>query len=100
MKIKRLIMTMLIVFSLVPLYLVGGMMILEHEGSIEKLQRENLEALGNTIVLNIDSYCRSQKHAMQLLARSSALEHVLMEAEEGRPDKDSVYYRYMQKLLR
>ena len=100
MKIKRLIMTMLIVFSLVPLYLVGGMMILEHEGSIEKLQRENLEALGNTIVLNIESYCRSQKHAMQLLARSSALEHVLMEAEEGRPDKDSVYYRYMQKLLR
>ena len=52
MKIKRLIMAMLLVFSLVPLYIFGSVMIASTQRNFEKMESDNLEALSNTIIMN------------------------------------------------
>lgn len=97
MKIKRFIMGMLVLFSLVPLYLVGGLLIVRNQRSIEKLQSENVEALSKTIILNIESYCDSQRLALQQIAQSKPVQQVL--SAQGGTDADSISYTYMCDLL-
>lgn len=99
MKIKRLIMVMLIVFSLVPLYLLGGLMIARNQSDIEHLESENLEALSNTIVLNIESYLESQKLAMRQLAHSEPVQQAVEASLYGQPAVENASYEYMYDLL-
>lgn len=95
MKIKRLIMTLLIVFSLVPLYLVGGLMILANTKNVDKIMGQNLETLGSTVVMNIEDYCKFQQSMMNRLANTKIVEEVLLK----NPTSDGVAYAYMEDLL-
>lgn len=99
MKIKRLILSMLLVLSLVPLYVVGGLMIVMNKNSIVELENENLEALSNTIVMNIETYLDGQRIAMRQLAYTKPVQQALDAYAQGELDTGSVSYEYMYDLL-
>ena len=77
MKIKRLIMAMLLVFSLVPLYIFGSVMIASTQRNFEKMESDNLEVLSNTIIMNIESYTENQRLSMLQVAQTKSVQQAV-----------------------
>lgn len=99
MKIKRLIMAMLLVFSLVPLYIFGSVMIASTQRNFEKMESDNLEALSNTIIMNIESYTENQRLAMLQVAQTKSVQQAVEASLDGTLDPESTYYDYMDDVL-
>ena len=99
MKIKRLIMAMLLVFSLVPLYIFGSVMIASTQRNFEKMESDNLEALSNTIIMNIESYTENQRLSMLQVAQTKSVQQAVKASIDGTLDPESTYYDYMEDVL-
>ena len=99
MKIKRLIMAMLLVFSLVPLYIFGSVMIASTQRNFEKMESDNLDVLSNTIIMNIESYTENQRLAMLEVAQTKSVQQAVKASIDGTLDPESTYYDYMEDVL-
>ena len=99
MKIKRLIMAMLLVFSLVPLYIFGSVMIASTQRNFEKMESDNLEVLSNTIIMNIESYTENQRLSMLQVAQTKSVQQAVKASIDGTLDPESTYYDYMEDVL-
>ena len=78
MKIKRLIMTLLIVLSLTPTLLVSTTLIVANKSNIDKVTGQDLEAVGSAIIMNIQNYCSRQQTMLTRIAESKLVEDVLV----------------------
>ena len=99
MKIKRLIMAMLLVFSLVPLYIFGSVMIASTQRNFEKMESDNLEVLSNTIIMNIESYTENQRLSMLQVAQTKSVQQAVKASIDGTLDPESTYCDYMEDVL-
>lgn len=95
MKIKRLIMTLLIVLSLTPTLLVSTTLIVANKSNIDKVTGQDLEAVGSAIIMNIQNYCSRQQTMLTRIAESKLVEDVLV----NRVVVDSSVVEYMDNLL-
>ena len=83
---------MLLVFSLVPLYIFGSVMIASTQRNFEKMESDNLEALSNTIIMNIESYTENQRLSMLQVAQTKSVQQAVKASIDGTLDPDSTYY--------
>lgn len=90
---------MLLVFSLVPLYIFGSVMIASTQRNFEKMESDNLEALSNTIIMNIESYTENQRLAMLQVAQTKSVQQAVEASLDGTLDPESTYYDYMDDVL-
>ena len=99
MKIKRLIMAMLLVFLFVSMYIFGSVMIASTQRNFEKMESDNLEALSNTIIMNIESYTENQRLTMLQVAQTKSVQQAVEASLDGTLDTESTYYDYMDDVL-
>ena len=70
MKIKKSLFIFLIVFSLVPLYLMTGILTYNRYQSINRITKENLKSIGETTTLNINGFYEARKAELQVISVS------------------------------
>ena len=99
MKIKKSLFTFLIVFSLVPLYIMTAILTYNHYQSVNKITQENLNAVGEAMSLNLDSFYETRKAEMQTIAQYALVKDVVSKSQENRTDVKPEMIRYMYDML-
>lgn len=77
MKIKHGIYILLLTFTLIPLYVFGLFMVYENDRNVEKITRENLEAISGTEILNIKNFCETRKEKLEVLANLKLVRNMI-----------------------
>lgn len=99
MKIKKSLFTFLIVFSLVPLYIMTAILTYNHYKSINRITQENLNAVGEAMSLNLDSLYETRKSEMQTIAQYALVRDVVSKSLESRTDVKAEMIRYLYDML-
>lgn len=69
MKIKQTVYIFLLFFSLVPLYIFGIFMMYENDKKIEMIMRDNLAAISEAQIMDINNFCEMRRERLVMIAQ-------------------------------
>lgn len=99
MKIKKTLFILLLVFSLLPLYFTTSILTYNHTQSINKFTEENLEAISETLVLNIKDFYSSTQCDLQTIAQYALVQDVIRQSLGEKFVYSEQTLHYMHDLL-
>ncbi len=99
MKIKKSLFIFLIVFSLVPLYIMTGILTYNHYQSINQITKENLKSIGETTTLNINGFYEARKAELQVISQYAMVGNLVEQSLEHKTGVDAEAQRYVQDML-
>lgn len=99
MKIKKSLFIFLIVFSLVPLYLMTGILTYNRYQSINRITKENLKSIGETTTLNINGFYEARKAELQVISQYAMVGNLVEQSLEHKTGVDAETQHYVQDML-
>lgn len=99
MKIKKSLFIFLIVFSLVPLYLMTGILTYNRYQSINRITKENLKSIGETTTLNINGFYEARKAELQVISQYAMVGNLVEQSLEHKTGVDAEAQHYVQDML-
>lgn len=99
MKIKKSLFIFLIVFSLVPLYLMTGILTYNRYQSINRITKENLKSIGETTTLNINGFYEARKSELQVISQYAMVGNLVEQSLEHKTGVDAQTQHYVQDML-
>lgn len=83
MKIKHSIFCLLLFFTLIPVIVLSFFSIHEANQKIEKLTRENLQAVSTNQITNIQNFCEDRKDEMSIIGSYRIVEDAVLSSLRG-----------------
>lgn len=99
MKIKKSLFIFLIVFSLVPLYLMTGILTYNRYQSINRITKENLKSIGETTTLNINGFYEARKSELQVISQYAMVGNLMEQSLKQKSEVDAQTQHYVQDML-
>jgi len=100
MKFRYTLLIILLIFSLLPLYALGLIMMYENDRNTEEVVTESLGAISKTQILDISAFCEERKEYMELIRQYDAVqEEVLVSLGKKKP-KGEGYHTYLEEMLK
>ena len=99
MKLRSAIMLCLLLFSLVPLYLLGTLAIYENNKLIKSTVKENLETLCTLPITNLEDFCAERQHNLYLLGQTSIIQDALLVSLGKKDAADAPDIAYVENML-
>lgn len=99
MKFRHTLLIILMLFSLVPLYLLGVFMVYENERVAEDVVTESLGSISKTQIIDINNFCKAQKEYMELIRQYNVVkDEILINLGEMEP-KGEESLEYLESIL-
>lgn len=98
MKIKQIFYITLLIFTLLPLYFFGSIMIHENNVNIENIVTEDLNAISGSQILDINNFCEARKTEMSRVAKYAIVKDTIL-ASLGEKPYSSQSVEYTQNIL-
>ncbi len=100
MKFRYTLLIILLIFSLLPLYILGLIMMYENDRNTEEVVTESLGAISKTQILDINAFCEEHKEYMELIRQYDAVqEEVLVSIGKKKPEGEG-YDIYLEEMLK
>ena len=99
MKLKKTLVIFFIVFSLVPLYIMAGILTYNHYQSVNKIIKENLKSLGETTVLSMNGFYEERKTELQIISQYAMVENLVVQSLDNRFGIDISAQQYVHDML-
>ena len=99
MKIKKSLFVFLIVFSLVPLYIMTGILTYNRYQSINRITKENLKSIGETTTLNINGFYEARKSELQVISQYAMVGNLMEQSLKQKSEVDAQTQHYVQDML-
>lgn len=99
MKFRHTLLIIFLLFSLVPLYLLGAVLMYENDKNIEEVMTESLESISRTQIQDIKNFCEARKEYLEMIGQYDMVqEAVLISLGEKEQDGKS-YQKYLDNML-
>lgn len=99
MKFRHTLLIVLLLFSLLPLYLLGVVMVYENDQNTEEVITESLGAVSKTQILAINNFCEARKEYMELIRQYEVVQDEVL-ISLGKKEPSGKYgYNYLQNML-
>ena len=99
MKLRSAIMLCLLVFSLLPLYLLGTLAIYENNQLIKHTVKNNLESLCMLPIANLEEFCEERHHNLSLLGQTNIIQDALLVSLGKKDAADAPDIAYVENIL-
>lgn len=99
MKLKKTLVIFLIVFSLVPLYIMAGILTYNHYQSVNKIIKENLKSLGETTVLSMNGFYEERKTELQIISQYAMVDNLVVQSLDNKFGIDISAQQYVHDML-
>lgn len=99
MKLRSAIILCLLVFSLLPLYLLGTLAIYENNKLIKRTVKENLETICTLPIANLEEFCEERQHNLYLLGQTTIIQDALLVSLGKKDVKDAPDIAYVENML-
>lgn len=99
MKLRSAIMLCLLVFSLLPLYLLGTLAILENNKIIKKTVKDSLETICTLPITNLEEFCAERHYNLYLLGQTNIMQDALLVSLGKKDAKDAPDIAYVENML-
>ena len=99
MKFRHTILTLFLMFSLLPLYALGTIAIMQNGKVVERTVTDNLEVISQAQIKVLDEFCRDRHSDLHLLSQTKLIQDALL-VSLGRKDPSTAANRsYVDNLL-
>ena len=78
MKFRHTLLIIMLIFSLVPLYLLGIFMMYENDRVAEDVVTESLASISKTQIIDINNFCKEQKMYMELIRQYNVVKDEIL----------------------
>ena len=99
MKLRSAIILCLLVFSLLPLYLLGTLAIYENNKLIKRTVKENLETVCTLPIANLEEFCEERQHNLYLLGQTSIIQDALLVSLGKKHVAEAPDITYVENML-
>ena len=99
MKLRSAIILCLLVFSLLPLYLLGSLAIYENNKLIKRTVKDNLETICTLPIANLEKFCEERQHNLYLLGQMNIIQDALLVSLDKKDAKDAPDITYVENIL-
>lgn len=100
MSLKRKIYTIILLFSLVPLFLLGTFMIIQNDRKMEEVTQEHLESISQIQILSISSFCEAQRSSLEMIAQLDIVQDAVSTSLSGAFSRNDPAPRYLTNMLK
>ena len=100
MKFRSAIMLCLLVFSLLPMYLIGTLAIYENNKIIKNTVNDSLETICNLQISNLEEFCEDRKESLYLLGQTNIIQDALLVSLNIKEASDAPDIAYVENLLK
>lgn len=99
MKLRLAIILCLLMFSLLPLYLLGTLAIYENNKLIKRTVKENLETVCTLPIANLEEFCEERQHNLYLLGQTSIIQDALLVSLGKKHVAEAPDIAYVENML-
>ena len=90
-KLKKRVLAMLLLFSIVPLFVFGAFSLYETSQKIDELTECNLKAISKNQIINIQKFAERRKSAMSTIASYDLVVDAVQDSLDGKKKDQSGY---------
>ena len=99
MKLRSAIILCLLLFSLLPLYLLGTLALYENNKLIKRTVKENLETVCTLPIANLEEFCEERQHNLYLLGQTSIIQDALLVSLGKKHVAEAPDIAYVENML-
>ena len=99
MKLRSAIMLCLLVFSLLPLYLLGTLAIYENNKLIKRTVKDNLETICTLPIANLEEFCEERQYNLYLLGQTNIIQDALLVSLGKKHVAEAPNIAYVENML-
>ena len=100
MKFRYTLLIIFLVFSLLPLYILGVVVVYENDINTEEVVTESLGAISKTHILDISAFCEERKEYMELIRQYDAVQEEVLVSLGKKKQKGEGYHTYLEEMLK
>ena len=99
MKFRHTLLIVFLLFSLVPLYALGAVLMYENDRNIEDVMTESLESISRTQIQDIKNFCEERKEYLEMIGQYDMVREAVLISLDGTKRLDESYQKYLDNML-
>lgn len=99
MKFRHTLLIVFLLFSLVPLYALGAVLMYENDRNIEDVMTESLESISRTQIQDIKNFCEERKEYLEMIGQYDMVKEAVLISLDGTKRLDESYQKYLDNML-
>lgn len=99
MKFRHTLLIVLLLFSLMPLYILGTVMGYENDRNIEDVVKESLSSISRTQIADIQYFCESRKEYMEMIRQYDVVQNEVLISLGKRKYQGEESGEYLDNML-
>ncbi len=99
MKIKHMLYSLLLIFTLLPICIFGVIMIQENDRRVERVMRDDMTAISGAQIMEINDFCVTRQQEMLRISEYSMLEDALLASLGRREHQSDEQIQYMKDMM-
>ena len=99
MKFRHTLLIVFLLFSLVPLYVLGVVLMYENDRNIEDVMAESLESISKTQIQDIKNFCEERKEYLEMIGQYDMVKEAVLVSMQGEKKLNKSYQKYLDNML-
>jgi len=99
MKFRHTLLIIFLLFSLIPLYALGAVLMYENDRNIEDVMTEGLESISKTQIQDIKNFCQERKEYLEMIGQYDMVKEAVLISMDGTKKLDKSYQKYIDNML-
>ena len=99
MKFRHTLLIIFLLFSLVPLYALGAVLMYENDRNIEDVMTEGLESISKTQIQDIKNFCQERKEYLEMIGQYDMVKEAILISLDGTKELEKSYQKYLDNML-
>lgn len=91
MKFRHTLLIVFLLFSLVPLYVLGVVLMYENDRNIEDVMAESLESISKTQIQDIKNFCEERKEYLEMIGQYDMVKEAVLVSMQGEKKLNKSY---------
>ena len=99
MKFRRALMSCFLIFSLVPMYLLGSIAIWHNNSMMERIITDSLETISQAQIVRIKDFCESRRQNLHLIGETEIVQDALLVSLGEKSPEETTSIVYVNDFL-